>query len=52
MKLRHILRDSKKVVDHIDKEARSGMEQLIIHVDPLVYVRDLLEKMSNALCVQ
>ncbi|MBA0623855.1 hypothetical protein Godav_009290, partial [Gossypium davidsonii] len=40
---RQILRDSNKVVDCIAKEARGEMEQLIIHVDPLKYVRSLLE---------
>ncbi|MBA0761549.1 hypothetical protein Gotri_024177, partial [Gossypium trilobum] len=34
--------DSNKVAGHITKEARGGMEQLIIHVDPPTYVRDLL----------
>ncbi|MBA0707649.1 hypothetical protein Golax_019678 [Gossypium laxum] len=30
------------MTSRITKEARGGMEQLIIHVDPPTYVRDLL----------
>ncbi|MBA0691916.1 hypothetical protein Goari_009517 [Gossypium aridum] len=40
---KQILRDNNKVVDCIAKEARGEIEQLIIHVDPLKYVRSLLE---------
>ncbi|KAH1064364.1 hypothetical protein J1N35_029351 [Gossypium stocksii] len=36
--------DNNKVVDRITKETRGRMQQLIIYVDPLPYVRDLLEE--------
>lgn len=41
--LRHILRDNNKVADRIAKKVRGKMEQLIIHIDPPEYVKNLLE---------
>ncbi|MBA0744306.1 hypothetical protein Gogos_006938, partial [Gossypium gossypioides] len=38
-----IVRDNNKMVDCLTREAQGGMEELFIHVDPPIYVRNLLE---------
>ncbi|MBA0773380.1 hypothetical protein Gotri_008658 [Gossypium trilobum] len=40
---RQIVRDNNRMVDCLTREAQGGMEKLFIHVDPPIYVRNLLE---------
>ncbi|MBA0645232.1 hypothetical protein Goklo_013354, partial [Gossypium klotzschianum] len=44
VKLRHVLRESNKVADCLEKMAGGRMNQLVVLVDPSSHVRKLLEE--------
>lgn len=44
MRCRHILRDNNNIVDHIIKEVRGWMNQLVVLVDPSQNIRQISEE--------
>ncbi|MBA0725439.1 hypothetical protein Golax_022029 [Gossypium laxum] len=41
--LNQIVRDNNRVADSLAREAQGGMKELFIHVNLLIYMRNLLE---------
>lgn len=37
------MRDNNKVIECLVKEVQGDMEELVVHMDPLIYMRKLLE---------